>query len=82
MSHIGDIDREAAMADIRIEMDRGNGWEVRQEGAADVTADALANMLPGYTVQYPHRAFVDGVLVASSERRRNGRVVVTRHDAR
>ena len=66
------------MAHIRIEMDRGNGWETRQEGAADVTADDLIAMLPSYTLAYPHRAFLDGVLVATSKRKRNGRVVVTR----
>jgi hypothetical protein len=71
------------MAHIRIELDRfdGQGWQVRQEGDADVTAEQIAAMLPSYTVQYPHRAFIDGAMVASSERRRNGRVIVTRHDA-
>lgn len=69
------------MAQVRVEMDRGDGWEVRQEGAADVTIEAIAAMLPGYTSAYPHRVFLDGNLVASSERRRNGRVIVTRHDA-
>ena len=34
------------MAHVVIEMDRGNGWEVRQEGDAHVTADALVKMLP------------------------------------
>lgn len=65
------------MAQVRIEMDRGCGWEVRQEGEADVTAENLAAMLPSYTVQYPHRAFLNGAIVATSERKRNGRVVVT-----
>lgn len=69
------------MAHIRIEMDRGDGWEPRQEGVSSVTADALAMILPSYTLSYPHRAFRDGVLIASSERRRNGRVIVTRHDS-
>lgn len=68
------------MAHIVIELDRGNGWQVRQEGDADVTAQQLADMLPSYTLQYPHRAFINGNLVASSERRRNGRVIVTRYD--
>jgi len=69
------------MANIRIEMDRGAGWEVRQEGTASVTVADLAAMLPAYTLTYPHRAWLDGVLVATSERKRNGRVIVTRHDA-
>lgn len=71
------------MANIRIEMDRGAGWEIRQEGAADMTADALAYMLPGYAIQYPHRAFIDGVLVVEARRPhgRRGNAVVVRHDA-
>ena len=51
------------MAHIRIEMDRGRGWEVRQEGDADVTAERLIEMLPAYAASYPHRAFLDGALV-------------------
>ena len=68
------------MAHVRVEMDRGGGWEVRQDGHADVTVDALAALMPAYSVAYPHRAFIEGCLFVSSERRRNGRVVVTRHD--
>lgn len=66
------------MAHILIQMDRGNGWETRQEGDAAISSDDLAAMLPSFTLTYPHRAFLDGVLVATSERKRNGRVVVTR----
>jgi hypothetical protein len=69
------------MANIRIEMDRGIGWEIRQEGDAAVTAAELVAMLPAYTLSYPHRAFLDGALIANSDRKRNGRVVITRHDA-
>jgi hypothetical protein len=56
---------------------------VRQEGAVDVTADALAGMLPGYAIQYPHRAFIDGNLVAEARRPhgRRGKAVLVRHDA-
>lgn len=68
------------MAHVRIEIDRGAGWQVRQEGNAPVTADEVAAILPAYTLAHPHRAYLDGVLIASSERKRNGRVVVTRHD--
>lgn len=68
------------MARILIEIDRGAGWHTRHEGEADITADALADYLRAYAVGN-HRAFLDGHLVASTERRRNGRVVVTRHDA-
>lgn len=70
----------AGRTHVRVEMDRGNGWEVRQEGHTSVTADEAAAQLPHYTLTYPHRVFLDGKLVASSERRRNGRVVVKRHD--
>lgn len=53
------------MAKVLIEIDRGNGWQVRQEGEAEITADALADQLPAYCLQYPHRAFLDGVLIAT-----------------
>jgi hypothetical protein len=71
------------MAQIRIEMDRGMGWEVRQEGAADITADALVAMLPGYAIQYAHRAFIDGVLIAEAQRPHGvrGKARLVRHDA-
>ena len=71
------------MAQVRIEMNRGEGWEVRQEGAVDVTADALADMLPAYAIQFPHRAFIDGRLVAEAQRPRGprGKVRLVRHDA-
>jgi hypothetical protein len=71
------------MANIRIEMDRGNGWEVRQEGAADVTADDLVSRAIGYSISYPHRFFLDGALIASTTRphglRNKARLI--RHDA-
>lgn len=71
------------MANVRIEMDRGMGWEIRQEGVVDVTADALADLLPGYAIQYPHRAFIDGALIAEAHRPhgRRGKAVLVRHDA-
>lgn len=70
------------MASIRIEMDRGNGWEVRQEGETTVTADDLTAMLPRYAIQYPHRAFIDGVLIAEAQRPHGtrGKVRLVRHD--
>jgi hypothetical protein len=70
------------MTTVRIEMDRGNGWEIRQEGEIAVTAADLANMLPGYAIQYPHRAFIDGALVVEAQRPhgRRGKVVLVRHD--
>lgn len=70
------------MSKIRIEMDRGAGWETRQEGECQITAEDLANMLPSYAIQYPHRAFVDGALVVEAQRPhgRRGKVVLVRHD--
>lgn len=69
------------MANIRIEMDRGEGWETRQEGSCDVTANDLANMLPSYAIQYPHRAFLDGALIAEALRPHGlrGKVRLVRH---
>jgi hypothetical protein len=69
------------MANVRIEMDRGAGWETRQEGALVITANQLAAQMPHYAIQYPHRAFLDGVLVAEAQRPhgRRGNVVLVRH---
>ena len=67
------------MASILIEIDRGFGWQVRNKGVCEATADQVAAQLGRYTVGN-HRAYIDGVLVASSEQRRNGCVTVTRHD--
>lgn len=67
------------MAHIRIEMDRGDGWEVRAEGpwtprpqnpssqwteAKPPLNEEIVALLVAYAIQYPHRAFLDGVLVA------------------
>lgn len=72
------------MANIRIEMDRGMGWETRQEGEIEITADALASTMPAYAIQYPHRAFIDGTLIVEAQRPhgRRGNPVIVRHDAR
>lgn len=70
------------MANIRIEMDRGNGWEVRQEGEIiAITSEHLVAQLPHYAIQYPHRAFLDGALIAEARRPhgRRGKVVIVRH---
>jgi hypothetical protein len=59
------------------------GWETRQDGDAAITAEDLAAMLPSYAIQYPHRAFIDGNLVAEAQRPhgRRGKVLLVRHDA-
>ena len=54
------------MNSIKIEVNRGSGWMVRVEGDAIMTADLLANSLGAYAIQHPHRAFLDGVLVAEA----------------
>ena len=64
------------MAHVRIEMDRGRGWEMRQEGEADVTADQLREQLPAYAIQYPHRAILDGEVVVEVQPKA-GKVVET-----
>jgi len=56
------------MAHVRIEMDRGKGWEVRQEGDMNLTAEELIRLLPDYCIQYSHRVFLDGKLIATGER--------------
>ena len=52
--------------ELRIEMDRGNGWELRAEGPipADTSQDTINHNLLAYAVQYPHRALIDGKVVA------------------
>lgn len=62
------------MATLRIEMDRGHGWELRAEGPFDNFPGTVASLdgpeahiraaLIGYAIQYPHRALLDGALVA------------------
>ena len=70
------------MASVRIEMDRGLGWELRGEGEADADADRLATEVAAYAIQYPHRAFLDGRLIATAERPfgRRGKMRLVRHD--
>ena len=55
------------MAHLRIEMDRGNGWELRSEGACDANVTRIKLALAAYGVQYVHRALVDGAEVARVE---------------
>lgn len=68
------------MAHIRIDVQRGADWRVRQEGDLDMPVADLVAALPAYTIQYPHRLYVDGILIASSSVKR-GKVTVVRHDA-
>lgn len=50
---------------LRIEMDRGFGWETRSEGQipADTAAEAIRKHVDLCCIQHPHRALLDGVEV-------------------
>jgi hypothetical protein len=52
---------------LRIEMDRGRGWELRGESEFTGTIEEIRAALPAYCVQYPHRALLDGDVVAEAE---------------
>jgi hypothetical protein len=54
---------------LRIEMDRGNGWELRSEGQVpnDATIEFITVCLRNYAIQHPHRAVLDGVVVATTQ---------------
>jgi hypothetical protein len=54
------------MRTLRIEMNRGHGWQLRAEGRipAGVTAEQITRDLQAYAIQHPHRALIDGVEVA------------------
>lgn len=57
------------MAHLAIEMDRGRGWECRQEGEIpnDTTIDQIALGLRAFAdSHYRHRARLNGVVVAWS----------------
>jgi hypothetical protein len=50
---------------LRIELDRGFGWQSRGEGPipADTTMEAIRQHVDRCCIQHPHRALVDGVEV-------------------
>jgi hypothetical protein len=48
---------------IRVEIDRGDGWRMRQEGYLVIGYDDVLARFEGYCLQYPHRLFIDGALV-------------------
>ena len=53
---------------LTIEMDRGQGWEVRAGGKipANTTTASITQNLRAYAIQYPHRALVNGRIVATA----------------
>jgi hypothetical protein len=55
------------MTTLRIEMDRGHGWELRAEGPfpAETPTARIEADLRTYAIQYPHRALLDGIEVAN-----------------
>jgi hypothetical protein len=54
------------MRTLRLEMNRGHGWELRAESKipADTSIELIKRDLQDYAIQYPHRALLDGVEVA------------------
>lgn len=57
------------MAHLAIEMDRGRGWEIRQEGEIpnSISIDQIALDLRSFAYSpYRHRARLNGVVVAWS----------------
>lgn len=67
--------------DVRIDMDRGDGWMTRCGGTTYVSLDALLMEFPHYAIQYPHRLYVDGVMIAEVVKPRGAKSKVIRHDA-
>jgi hypothetical protein len=61
------------MAVIKIEVFRNGAWNLRHEGEADLTAEMVVAALPSYSMQYPHRAFVDGVMVGECQPKKGSR---------
>ena len=54
------------MSTLRVEIDKGDGWELRAEGyiTTATSVDEIAADIRSYAIQHPHRAFLNGVLVA------------------
>jgi hypothetical protein len=53
---------------LTIELDRGHGWQRRAEGKipADTSTARIEADLRAYAIQYPHRALLDGRVVATA----------------
>ena len=54
----------ATMKQVRIEIDRGKGWETRFLGMFQIAPEEVASHVAAYAVEYPHRGFLDDALVA------------------
>jgi hypothetical protein len=59
---------------LRVEMDRGRGWEVRAGGEipTNTTLARIEGDLRADAIQHPHRALVDGCVVAMVSPGRTG----------
>jgi hypothetical protein len=56
---------------MRIEMDRGDGWELRSEGTVSATSDEAAAQITAYAYSnHAHRILLDGMVVATHTPRR------------
>jgi hypothetical protein len=66
-------DRRNAMPTLRIEIDRGHGWVLRSEGVFAGNVAEIEPALSAYAMQYPHRALLDGAVVATAEPKRGRR---------
>lgn len=51
------------MAHVRIEINRGNGWQVRQESDCAIDREGLLALVTSYTIGYPHRFYIDGEIL-------------------
>lgn len=56
------------MPHVTIEIDRGNGWQVRCAGETDATPDQMRTALRDYALQYPHRVIVGDLLLVALPR--------------
>jgi hypothetical protein len=53
---------------MRVEMNRGTGWELRGEGTVTATTDQVAEQIRAYTYSnHPHRILLDGTVVATHD---------------
>jgi hypothetical protein len=61
-----DIKELMPMRTLRIEMNRGHGWELRAAGKipTGTSVELIRRDLQDYAAQYPHRALLDGGEVA------------------
>jgi hypothetical protein len=61
---------EATMATLKIELDRGHGWQVRAEGEVpeNTTVEQVRAQAERLALNGPTRAFLNGELVAECKK--------------